>query len=177
MRKFAIAIMALVMVSQTANAEVLGTSLAAYWSYLDSEDISAANGGGARLKFTMTEIIGIEGRAAYMKFDEGDLTMVPAEAALTLNIPIGPLRAFGGVGIGYYFFDTDAADVQDQVGYFPLVGAEFDFGEDFFVYGEARWLFLSADADAVVEELEGVVEGETADFDGLGVQLGLGLRF
>jgi outer membrane protein W len=78
-----------------------------------------------------------------------------------------------GAGVGYYLFDTDQGDIDDEVGFFPLVGLEVGL-QRVSILAEARWLFLEADVDSAQAELADLTK---ADLDGLGVNVGLLLRF
>jgi len=147
----------------------------AFASYVNSDDLDTGYGGGAKLELQPLQWLSLEGRASWIHFDDVDVDMVPLEAALRLNIPLAgeQIVPYVGVGVGYYFFEAGDVDLDDDVGFFPLVGLEFG-SERVALFIEARWLFLEADVDSAVEEFEDLSE---ADVDGLGINAGLLFRF
>jgi hypothetical protein len=122
-----------------------------------------------------TDVLSVDGRASWIYFEDFEIHMIPLEAALRLNLPLFGERIipYVGAGGGYYFFEADDVDLDDDVGYFPLVGLEVGF-RSVAVFAEARWLFLEADVDGALDELEDLDE---ADVDGLGINVGLLFRF
>jgi hypothetical protein len=94
--------------------------------------------------------------------------VVPLEVAGLINLPLFWERftPYGGVGVGYYFMDGDEFDIDDDWGYFPLLGLEVGFHK-FSLMGEARYIIMEADSDDVGE----------VDMEGLGVNLGAIIRF
>jgi hypothetical protein len=150
-------------------------ALGLFGSYLDSDDLGTGYGGGAKLELKPTDVLSVEGRAGWIYFEDFEISMVPLEAALRLNLPLLGERIvpYVGAGGGYYFFEADDVDLDDDVGYFPLAGLEVGFRR-VAVFGEARWLFLKTDVDSALDELADLDE---ADVDGLGVNVGLLFRF
>ncbi len=158
------------------RAEILNTDLGIFASYLDADALGDATGIGARLKLDLMEFFAADIRVSYLEFDSS-ASMVPVEGLALLQLPLGErLRLYGGVGVGYYMFDVDTAELEDAVGYFPVGGIEFAL-QRFKVFGEVRWLLLSPDVDAAGEELEGLTEGDSADVDGVGANVGIGFDF
>lgn len=148
--------------------------LGVFGSYLDSDDLGPGYGGGAKLEVKPTDWLSVDGRASLVFFDDFDISMIPLEAALRLNIPLLGERIvpYAGVGAGYYLFEADDVDLDNNVGYFPLVGLEVGLRR-VALFAEARWLFLQTDTDAGLGELGGL----DADVDGLGINAGLLFRF
>lgn len=167
----------LAMVSCSMAGCTAGSLVAAglFGSYMDSDDLGDGYGAGAKLEVKPTDILSVDGRASWIYFEDFEIHMIPLEAALRLNLPllgerIVPYAGFGG---GYYIFEADDVDLDDDVGYFPLVGLEVGFRR-LAIFGEARWLFLETDVDSAVEGLDDIDE---ADIDGVGVNVGLLFRF
>ena len=146
-----------------------------FGSYLDSDDLGDGYGAGAKLEVKPTDVLSVDGRASWVYFEDFEIHMIPLEAALRLNLPLLGERIipYVGAGGGYYFFEADDVDLDDDVGYFPLVGLEVGFRR-VAIFGEARWLFLETDVDSALDELADLDE---ADVDGLGVNVGLLFRF
>jgi hypothetical protein len=161
--------------ANSAKAEALGADLGFFGSYLDSDDLQEAIGGGAKLKFNLAEFFALDVRGSYLEFDDTDITVIPVEALALLQLPLGDtLNLYGGVGVGYYFFDADNVDLEDSVGYFPVAGLEVALGE-VKLFGEIRWLALSPDADAAGDELDEIFDSGEADADGIGINVGIAL--
>lgn len=159
----------------SARAEAVGADLGIFGSYLDSDDFKEAYGGGAKLKFNLVEFFALDIRGSYLTFDDTDVDMIPVEGLALLQIPLGDaLNLYGGIGVGYYFFDADRVDLEDSVGYFPVAGLEVALGE-IKLFGEIRWLALSPDVDAATEEVEDIIGGDDAEADGIGINVGLAL--
>jgi outer membrane protein W len=123
--------------------------------------------------------LAVDGRASYLDLSDADISIVPLEAAASLRLPLlgKTLVPYGGVGVGYYLYDdSDLVEVDDGVGFFPVIGLEFRFGKEkqWALFGEARWLFLSTDIESAEDELSDL---DDEDIDGLGVNLGLIYRF
>jgi len=148
--------------------------LGVFGSSLDSDDLGTGYGGGAKLEVKPTDWLSVDGRASLIFFDDFDISMIPLEAALRLNVPMFGERIvpYAGVGVGEYLFDADDVDLDDSFGYFPLLGLEFGLRRVAF-FAEARWLVLETDTDAALEELGDL----NADVDGLGINVGLLFRF
>jgi hypothetical protein len=70
-------------------------------------------------------------------------------------------------------FTGSGADLDDEVGYFPVAGLEVGFHK-LSILAEARYLFLETD----VKNGKGDLAGKSdVDVDGLAVNLGLLFRF
>lgn len=146
-----------------------------FGTHLDSDDLGGGYGGGVKLEVKPTDVLSVDGRASWIYFDDFKIHMIPLEADLRLNLPLLGERIlpYAGVGGGYYMFEADDVDLDNDVGYFPLVGLEVGF-QRVAIFGEARWLFLKTDVDSALDELKNLNE---ADIDGLGVNVGLLFRF
>lgn len=152
-----------------------GIEFGAFGSYLDSDDLGDGYGSGAKLEVNPIDLVSIDGRAGWIHFDDADLNMFPLELAGLVNLPLlgEQIVPYAGAGVGYYFFDGDRIDLDDEVGFFPLVGLEIGL-HPISLLAEARWLFLEADVDSAKGEFANLRE---ADIDGLGINLGLLIRF
>jgi hypothetical protein len=146
--------------------------LGAFGSYLDSDDLGDGYGAGVKLEVKPTDILSVDGRASWLYFEDFEIHMIPLEVAGRLNLPLLGERIvpYVGAGGGWYLFEADDVDLDDDVGFFPLVGLEAGL-QSVALFAEARWLFLETDVDEVVGD---VVE---ADVDGLGINVGLLFRF
>ena len=141
-----------------------GVEFGAFGTYLDGGDLGTGWGGGAKLEMNPIDLVSIDGRASWVNFDDGG-DVIPLEVAGLVNLPLFGERIvpYVGAGVGYYIFDESLID--DEWGYFPVVGLEFG-PQNFSLMAEARWLFLEPD-----------VGPTDADADGVGANVGLIWRF
>lgn len=115
------------------------------------------------------------------------LAVMGALATLKGEFPVGPVRIFGGGGVGYYFvslssemdtqtmgdFDTDDGD--SVFGAHLVVGADYDITQRFFVglQGLYRWT-----DDVDIHETEGpLIIDLDGDLIGYTITLSAGFRF
>jgi opacity protein-like surface antigen len=152
-----------------------GVELGVFGTGLDSKDLGEGFGGGVKLELNPLDRISVDARAGYIHFDDANVEMMPLEAAGLLNFPMLGERIvpYVGAGVGYYHFDGNGADIDDEFGFFPLVGLEVGL-QRLSVLAEARWLFLQTDVDAAKAELANITK---ANIDGVGINLGVLYRF
>ena len=173
------AVIAGLTLSGTFPASGLDFSVGGFGSYFDADEGGDAYGGGALVRMGIFKWLAVDGRAGYFDLSDSDINIVPLEAAAMLRLPLlkETLVPYAGVGVGYYLYDgSDEVEIDDDVGFFPLLGLELRFGsrKQWALFGEARWLFLSTDIESAGDE---VVEFDDDDIDGVGVNLGLIYRF
>ena len=168
-------LLAILSVSVAGCAHGSGLEFGAFASSLDSDDLGEGYGGGAKLELNPIDLVSVDARASYIRFSDADIDMVPLEVAGLVNFAMlaEHIVPYAGVGVGYYLFDGDGADLDDEVGFFPLVGLEIGL-QPVSLLIEGRWLFLEADVDSAEAELDNLTE---ATVDGFGVNMGLIFRF
>lgn len=154
---------------------VQAASLGGYASYLDSDELGSAWGGGGLLRFG-GEVFGLDIRGSYVSFDDPSFKIIPLELALMLRLPVGPLGAYAGAGAGYYYIDPDRGSADDNVGAFPFLGLDAPLGESIRLFGEVRWLYLETDIDAAIKSAENI-GSQNVDVSGLGLNVGLLFKF
>ena len=142
---------------------------------VDSEDLGEGYGGGVKLELNPLDMVSVDARAGYINFDDTNVEIMPLEAAGLYNFSMLGERIvpYAGAGVGYYHFDGNGAEIDDNVGFFPLVGLEIGL-QRLSVLAEARWLFLQADVDSAKAELANITN---ANVDGLGINVGVLYRF
>lgn len=161
------------------KTQAMDMSVAGFASYVDLDSGGSATGGGALVRFGLVDWFAVDARASYFKVGDLDAALVPLEAVALFRVPLleDKLVPYAGLGIGYYAFtdsDLTAVEIDDNVGYFPVVGVEFRFGAEkqWSVFGEARWLFLFSDVDAATGS------GLSSDnLSGVGLNLGISFKF
>lgn len=138
-------------------------------SSVDADDLGEGYGGGAKLELNPIDPISVDARASWIRFDDPDIDMVPLEVAGLLNFPIlfEHIVPYVGVGAGYYMFDGDDVDLDDETGYFPLAGLEIGL-HSISVMAEVRYLFLETDVAGT---------SSSVDLDGPAANVGLVFRF
>ncbi len=176
MKRGWIALSLLVVLSAlAAPARALDLEFGVFGSEMDSDDLGDGSGAGVKLGISPMDFLVLEGRASWIEFDDFDIDMIPLEVAGRLNFSLlgNWIVPYVGAGAGYYLFEADDADLDDSVGFFPMVGLEVGLHNiAFFV--EARWLFLETDVDSARAELDDIGE---ADVDGLCINIGALVRF
>ena len=120
--------------------------------------------------------------------------VVPLEAGLALNVPVGLLTAYGSGGIGYYFFgiDVDAEhhehhkwhehfsddDDDSSFGAYATAGLRISLAPSISLYGQAeyRWIF---DDISLFEKHASALDRPFTDLDpsGLGFSAGISINF
>lgn len=147
-----------------------GLESSIYASYLDSKDVGTGWGLGLKTELNLWKWLGIDTRISYVDFDAGGVYMVPLEAALVLNIPIADQRInpYGGIGVGYYIMNASNVGLDDEVGYFPLLGIKLGAKSVSFM-GEVRWLGLESSYKNGSDN--------TVNVDSIGANLGVVFRW
>lgn len=132
-----------------------GSGLGAFVSRWDPDEGEDSDGVGGKLSLDLGEAVGIELRGTY--FDEDALTVIPADAGLVLKIPLAEdaITLFGSGGATWYFLDSDAGDVDDEVGWYAGGGLEIRITDGLSIFAEAHYRSLEYTAtDDDPEELE-----------------------
>ncbi|MES1240108.1 MAG: outer membrane beta-barrel protein [Acidobacteriota bacterium] len=161
------------------------TDFSVFGSYWDTQDADNALGGGAKLRLGRW----VELRGTYFsdvtadtspeRFDF-EVSAIPIEAGLRFDL--GGTEAFTpyiGGGASYFMLDTSEGDIDDEVGWYAVVGAEFGrqpSGLGFM----AEAIYRGVEA-TVTEDSDGfpddVHDDVNLNLDGLGVNAGLVWRF
>lgn len=173
-RLSSLAVAVMLALGGAAWARDSGTEFAVFGSYLDSDTFDEGVGGGAKLEFNPIDWLSVDARVSWITFSSPSVDMIPLEMAFLVNLPLAneQIVPYAGVGAGYYIFNADGFEVDDDVGFFPVAGLEFGTGDVSFLV-EARWLFLQPDLSGATGALANLSE---ADLDGVGVNAGLLFR-
>lgn len=151
--------------------------LGVFGAYQDAGDLDQGLGGGAHCTFLFLEVapgldLGFDARGTWLTFDgedndfQADVDMIPVEGSVVALYSIREgTRPFIGAGAGYYFFDSDEIDIDDEVGFFARAGLEQQLSANLSLFAEAKYLWLEP-------EVEGF-SGDEIDLNGLGANAGL----
>lgn len=173
MKKTMIWAAAAVFVLATAPAAHAG-DFAIFGSYLDTEDLEETIGGGVKAGFGGA--LQLELRGSYLPDltedfesfaddpgdDPGDFTndieAIPLDVGVKYNFGADqPLNFYVGGGGTYFLLDAERGEIDDEVGFYGVVGVEFARsvgGVGFF-------------AEAIYREVEATVNRDVDDFDDL----------
>ncbi|HEV2853407.1 MAG TPA: outer membrane beta-barrel protein [Thermoanaerobaculia bacterium] len=129
-----------------------------YGSYWDTEDADQALGVGGKLSFGRI----FELRASYFSDVTADtepesrdfeIKALPLEAGLAFKFAQGErFSPYIGGGAGYYLLDTNRFDVDDEVGYYAVLGAD--------IKGASGLGFM---VEGIYRNMEATVRGDLGD--------------
>lgn len=184
-----LAILALLVTAPAAFAGEFGL----YGSYWDTDALGETGGAGAKwaigdgpLKFEL--------RGAYypdISEDIGQLlgdtstgnfeieAIVPEVGVAFHFAPGAPVRPYVGGDLSYYLLDTNRYEIDDEVGYYGLVGAEFGAEDSkvlFFVEGQYRWVEATVTNENHLDN-PNIEDDATFDLNGPSVNAGVIFRF
>ena len=173
---FAFAALALLVVPASA------ADLAVTGSYWDTEDADEALGVGGRLRFGIVDL-----RATYFsdvtadtepeRFDF-EVSAIPLEAGLAFSFAGNDtFSPYVGGGAGYYMLDTTEGDIDDEVGYYAVVGADITrpTGLGFTVEGIYRNMEATVRGD--LDDDPDIDEDVDIQLGGFGINAGLVWKF
>jgi outer membrane protein with beta-barrel domain len=154
---------------------------AAYWNTKDADE---GLGVGTKLGFGLFEV-----RATYFsdvtadtspeRFDF-EVKALPLEAGLAFHFAEGAaFSPYAGGGAGYYLLDTTEGDIDDEVGWYAVLGGDFgrtDSGLGFNVEAIYRGIeaTVTEDSDGFPDDIHDDVN---IDLSGLGLNAGVVWRF
>lgn len=180
-----IAAAALALAAGTAGPAA-AVDFTAFGSYWDTQDADNALGGGVKLRFGIVELRGtyfsdVTADTDPERFDF-EVQAIPLEAGLAFKFAQNDtFSPYVGGGAGYYLLDTNIGEVDDEIGYYAVLGA--DFGS----FGSSGNMAINA--EAIYRSMEATVRNEddltnpnidddvAFNLDGLGVNVGLTWRF
>jgi hypothetical protein len=144
------------MASLAAPAHAIGV-MASWWQLDESNEDGF--GIGLRSKVKIAPLVAFDTRASWIKFGDPDANVFPIEATGILQLGM----VYGGLGVGYYIFDAQDADLDNNFGWYVAAGIDVGIGK-FSAFGELKWTMLSTDIGNATTEL---------DADGFGVNVGV----
>lgn len=166
MKKICIAAMIAILAlsSLAPSAHAIGV-MASWWNIDKSNEDGF--GFGIVNRFNITPLFAFDTRASWIKFNDSKTDVFPIEATAMVNIAL----IYGGVGVGYYIFNTDGAlSLDNNFGWYVVGGAHLGVGP-VGVFGEIKWTSLSADFKDVDPSITDVPK--SLDADGIGFNVGV----
>ena len=167
-RLFVVAVVAMLgLAAITPSAHAIGV-MASWWNIDEANEDGF--GLGLRSKTQIIPLVAIDTRVSWIKFSDADLQVFPIEATGILSLGM----AYAGIGAGYYIFDADQGDLDNNFGWYLVGGIELGLSK-FGVFGEIKWTQLSADYKDVDPNLQDVPTSLEADGIGFNVGVMLGV--
>jgi hypothetical protein len=158
-----------VLMVTTAQAVELG----GFWANWDTSEYGKSGGYGLKLALsekgqeTQVELRGSIFSDLAPEESGETLEVIPIE--LGTRFPIvgeGSLSAYLGLGAGYYLMDMETQSVDDEFGYYGLLGLQLRMGKTFSLFGEIMYRMVEASTDIQDYKL-----------DGLGVNAGIAVAW
>jgi len=170
MKKTALCAVAALGLSLLANP-AKATDFGVFGAYQDTKDLASGYGVGAKLDFGRFVTL----RATYLgdvtantRFSSGNdfkLRVVPLEAGLQYKFqPDSNFSPYLGGGASYFLLDTNRGNIDDELGWFAMAGADIKTQHSFGIMLEA----IYRDVQATVRDDS---NGNTTIADRVNVQL------
>jgi opacity protein-like surface antigen len=170
-------ILAVVATLALTAAPAMATEVAAFGSGWNTKDADQAMGGGFRLDFARY----LELRASYFsdltkdtspESRDFEIKALPLEAGVNFKLTHDqPFTPYVGGGIGYYMLDTSVGQIDDETGWYGVVGANFKRGSGLGFNIEG--IYRNMDATVHGDDLNNISGRVPVDFGGLGVNAGV----
>jgi hypothetical protein len=148
----------------TPSAHAIGV-MASWWN-IDKENTDGF-GFGLRQEVPITPLFALHTDASWLKFSKNgnDTNVFPLEASAVARLGL----FYGGLGLGYYIFDTDGTSIDNNFGWFAKAGVHVGLAK-VGVFGEIKYTKLSADFKDVKP---GSGLPTSLDADGVGFNVGV----
>ncbi len=171
--------MLIVIVAGTAAAGGISQQAGPFVTYQNTEDMEDGYGVGLKYLKMIQDVVpkldcGVDVRASWLTYDgddndfRADLDIIPLEVfALMRYDVLAGTRAYAGVGLGYYVFDSDYVDIDDDIGFSAMVGCDQRVSDILSVFADVRYLWLEPDVNAKAD----------IDLGGVGANIGLALNW
>jgi len=135
-----VAILALV------SAPTQAGSFGVYGSFWSSDDADDSWGAGALVGFDFTKWVELEFHGTYypdfgteVSTQDIEVKAIPVDGGLKFNfLPSSMVNPYAGLGVSYYFLDTNQGDIDNETGIYGEAGLDFG-GENARFFVEAMW--------------------------------------
>jgi len=147
LKKLAMVMGILALVSVPTQAGSFGV----YGSYWSSDEASNSWGAGARVGFDFSKWVELEFHGTYYPdfgaegFSEDiEVRAIPVDGGLKFNfLPGKMVNPYAGLGVTYYFLDTNPGEIDNETGIYGEGGLDFG-GENARFFVEAMWRKVDA---------------------------------
>lgn len=154
-----------------------------FGSYWDTSDADEAIGVGAKARFGIVEL-----RGTYFndvttdtspESRDFEVRAIPLEAGLSFKFAESErFSPYIGGGASYFMLDTNRGEIDDEVGWYGVVGADIGAPNGLSFMAEAIYRNVEATVTDEEDLTDPDIEDEVAfDLGGIGVNLGLVWRF
>lgn len=154
-----------------------------FGSYWETSDADEAIGFGSKLRFGIVELRGTYFQDVTADLADGsemEVRAIPLEVGIAVKFAQdAAVSPYVGGGGGYYLLDAGELDVDDEVGWYAVAGADFGRQSSGMAFNvEAIYRSMEAtvreDADGLPGDLDEEVD---LDLGGLGLNAGVVFRF
>jgi hypothetical protein len=154
----------------------MATDFSAYGAYWDTKDADNALGAGAKVSFGFVELRGtyfsdVTADTDPERFDF-EVSAIPLEAGVAFKFAEGErFTPYVGGGVSYFLLDTSEGDIDDETGWYAVVGADIkgSSGFGFMVEG----IYRGMEATVRGDDPSDIVGDVDIDLGGLGVNAGV----
>ena len=163
-------------------APATAAEIGVFGSYWETADADEAIGFGTKLRFGIVELRGtyFQDVTADVAEEEGfDVRAVPLEVGIAFKFAQdAAVSPYVGGGGGYYLLDANDFDVDDEVGFYVVAGADFGRQSSGMAFNvEAIYRSMEATLREASDGLPEIDEEVDLDLGGLGLNAGLVFRF
>ena len=148
------------------------STVGVYGSWWDTDEADDAFGIGAKGRLGMFELRG----TYYEDLTSNSIVEVeamPIDAGVAFNFaPDMAINPFVGAGVSYFLLDTNVGDIDDEVGWYAVVGGELGMAEGISLMAELMY----RDVEGTVED-GGVTSQPDIDLSGITANVGAAWRF
>src|SRR5512140_1527491 len=151
-----------VLAAVTPPAHAIGV-FGSWWNIDKSKDDGF--GFGLRQEIPLTPLFAIDTSASWLKFKDSETNVFPLEGSAVVRLGL----LYGGLGVGYYIFDAKQGTIDNNFGWFGVLGAHIGLAK-VGVFGELKYTKLSAD---IKDVKPGSGFPTSVDADGMGFNVGV----
>ena len=161
MKSVALTVAVVAAMATGAMAQSLSQQVGVSALYQNSSDFD--DGWGAGLKYTLLVndvapklALGADVRCGWLTYSDTDVYPLELTVLARYEVVSGA-RPYVGGGVGYYFFDESGSiSIDDDFGYYAVVGWDQSLTKNVLVFAEAKYLWLTPDTNMKDDDFSGV---------------------
>ena len=127
----------------SSHADFVTRDAGGYFTYWDTDGVGNGRGIGGKLAIQPAPFFFGDLRLSYIDFDKSGTWSLPLEASVNGRLPF-IVSPYAGIGAGYYFVQSDRPGLDNSLGYFGQVGADYSIGA-LKIFAELRFLNVNED--------------------------------